>query len=256
MICDFAIIKDGLPLLYKCYNDASNSRTIFAEEDNLIMISGFFSALNSFSDSFEDLGTISELKLSNNKLKVSFLKDLNIPNLIYLATHDENSTGLQVQQILKDISQNFLQHYRVNKILEWRGKKDSFYAFEEIIEKFIKEEESKSNEKETNENVNDLLSSLGIKLDDSINPEPIIIEEEEEPNENNPEYYNFIPVFTISKKINPKFYLTGEISHKIYYQIDGKKSIKQIAELLGLKPEKVYNTSKNLIKLGFVSISY
>jgi hypothetical protein len=254
MICDFAIIKDGLPLLYKCYNDVSNSRTLFAEEDNLIMISGFFSALNSFSDSFEDLGTISELKLSNNKLKVSFLKDLSVPNLIYLATHDENSTGIRVQQVLKRISQNFLQQYSVNQILEWRGKKDSFQAFEEVVKTYIKEEEYENNEKETNENVNDLLSSLGIKLDDSISTEPIN-NNVEEIYENTPEYYNFIPVFTIAKKINPKFYLTGETSHKIYYQIDGKKSIKQIAEQLGLEPQKVYNTSKNLIKLGFISLS-
>jgi hypothetical protein len=254
MICDFAIIKDGLPLLYKCYNDAFNSRNIFAEEDNLIMISGFFSALNSFSDSFEDLGTISELKLTNNKLKVSFLKDLNIPNLIYLATHDEHSTGKKVQQILKIISQDFLQKYSIDQILEWRGRKDSFEAFEEIVEKYVEEEEAESSETETNENVNDLLSSLGIKIDESIRPEPIsnIIEEIDE---NTPEYYNLVPIFTISKKINPKFYLTGETSHQIYYQIDGKKSIKQIAEQLGLEPKKVYNTSKNLIKLGFVSLS-
>ncbi|MCK4380528.1 MAG: hypothetical protein KAW51_05260, partial [Candidatus Lokiarchaeota archaeon] len=85
MICDIIIIKDGLPLFSKNFAN-SNIKNLLSQEDNLIMISGFFSALNSFSDSFESMGTISELKLSKNNLKLSFLKDSNVPDLIYLAT--------------------------------------------------------------------------------------------------------------------------------------------------------------------------
>ena len=66
MISDILIIKDGLPLISA---NLTNSKNIFSQEDNLLMISGFFSALNSFSDSFEELGSISELKLSKNDLK-------------------------------------------------------------------------------------------------------------------------------------------------------------------------------------------
>jgi len=49
MIHDFLIIKDGLPLLFKNFSITKN---IFSEADSLILVSGFFSALNSFSDSF------------------------------------------------------------------------------------------------------------------------------------------------------------------------------------------------------------
>ncbi len=113
MIHDFLIIKDGLPLLFKNFSIAKN---IFSEADSLIMVSGFFSALNSFSDSFENLGTISELKLSNNDLKLSFLKDLSIPNLIYIATYDEKSKPVNILRILRKVARVFLQKFSIEDI--------------------------------------------------------------------------------------------------------------------------------------------
>ncbi|MFX0041472.1 MAG: hypothetical protein ACFE8L_01045 [Candidatus Hodarchaeota archaeon] len=253
MICDIVIIRDGLPLLSKSFNESSSSQTLFTQGDNLIMASGFFSALNSFSDSFEDLGNISELKLGNNNLKVSFLRDPSIPNLIFLATYDENSKGLTVQGVLKKISKTFLQQYNHNQILEWSGRKDTFKSFEQEIMIYINEEQDEIKPK-SNQNVNDVLSSLGIKIEDTANSVIARVDEIEEKNVSSPEYYAYIPRFTISKKINPKFYLTGETSHKIFYQIDGRKSIELIAKDLNIEPEKVYNISKNLIKLGFISL--
>ena len=117
MIHDFLIIKDGLPLLFKNF---SSSKNIFSQADSLLLVSGFFSALNSFSDSFEDLGTISELKLSNNDLKLSFLKDSSIPNLLYIATYDEKSKAINVLRILRKVSRTFLQKFNINEILNWR----------------------------------------------------------------------------------------------------------------------------------------
>ena len=113
MIHDFLIIKDGLPLLSRNF---TNSINVFSQSDTLILVSGFFTALNSFSDSFEDLGTISELKLSNNDLKLSFLKDNSIPNLIYLATFDESSKSVNVKRVLRKISRTFLQKYNISEI--------------------------------------------------------------------------------------------------------------------------------------------
>ena len=127
MICDVLIIKDGMPLFVK---SIANSINAFTQGDNLIMVSGFFSALNSFSDSFDDLGTISELKLSNNELKLSFLKDSSIPNLIYLATYDDKSKGVNVQRTLRKIARSFLMKYNINQIINWNGKIDAFRSFE------------------------------------------------------------------------------------------------------------------------------
>ena len=101
MISDVLIIKDGLPLLSV---NLTNENNLFSQEDNLIMISGFFTALNSFSDSFENLGSISELKLTNNNLKLSFLREKDNPNLIFLATFNDKEDVIDVQAFLRNIS--------------------------------------------------------------------------------------------------------------------------------------------------------
>ena len=96
---------------------------------------------------------------------------------------------------------------------------------------------------------------MGI-VEEKINEETnlLTLKSKLDPPPNLPNYCNQIPRFTSLKKINPKYYLTGETSHKVFFQIDGKKSIRQITESLDLKHAQVYNICKNLIKLGFVSL--
>lgn len=249
MIHDFLIIKDGLPLLFKNF---SSSKNIFSQADSLLLVSGFFSALNSFSDSFEDLGTISELKLSNNDLKLSFLKDSSIPNLLYIATYDEKSKAINVLRILRKVSRTFLQKFNINDILNWRGRTNAFETFECILERF-KKEELEDSESGFKERIVELFKSVEEKLNEESNL--YALKGKLEPSPDLPHYCNQIPRFTITKKINPKYFLTGETSCKVFYQINGKKSIEQIAKSLDLEYSQVYNISKNLIKLGFISLS-
>ncbi len=246
MIHDFLIIKDGLPLLFKNFSILKN---IFSETDSLLMVSGFFSALNSFSDSFEDLGTISELKLSNNDLKLSFLKDSSIPNLIYIATYDEKSKPVNVLRILRKLSRTFLQKFSIDAILNWRGNTNAFKSFENILEVFVDEE---LNESDTGfkERVVELFKNVEERLNEESNLQAL--RSKLDPPPNLPSYCNQIPRFTTTTKINPKYYLSGVTSQKIFYQIDGKKSIRQITESLNLKHAQVYNICKNLIKMGFI----
>ncbi|MFX0027631.1 MAG: hypothetical protein ACFE8B_00355 [Candidatus Hermodarchaeota archaeon] len=249
MIWDVLIIKDGLPLLSKSFSNSSNVKNMFSEIDNLIMVSGFFSALNSFSDSFEDLGTISELKLSNNNLKLSFLKDANIPDLIFLATYDSNSELINVQKFLQIISNLFLKNYSYNQIINWNGRLNSFKEFESVVEEFIEKEEKLTQAKH-DDNVVSWLRSFEENMDVKVK-----LESDLETVDPNPDYYNFIPIFTTAKKINPKHYLTGEVSCKIYENIDGKKTINQITKELNVEHNRVYNICKNLIKMGFISFT-
>jgi hypothetical protein len=214
------------------------------------MVSGFFSALNSFSDSFEDLGTISELKLSNNKLKLSFLKDTNVPDLIYLATFDPNSELMNVQRILKKISNHFVKEFDINQILKWNGRLNSFKSFETVIEQYVEEETSKK-KAEYDHQVFDWIKSFESERDEAI----INSKEDLDFGETNPEYYDYIPIFTTSKKINPKHYLTGDVSCIVYENIDGVKTINQITEEINVEQNKVYNVCKNLIKMGFISFT-
>ena len=248
MIHDFLIIKDGLPLLFKNFSIAKN---IFSEADSLLMVSGFFSALNSFADSFEDLGTISELKLSNNDLKLSFLKDSSIPNLIYIATYDEKSKPVNVLRILRKLSRTFILKFSIDAILNWKGNTNAFKSFENILEAFV-EEELNDSDTEFKERVVDLFKSVEERLNEESNLQAL--RSKLDPPPNLPPYCNQIPRFTTLKKINPKYYLTGETSHKVFYQIDGQKSIRQITEKLDLKHVQVYNICKNLVKLGFIGL--
>ena len=248
MIHDFLIIKDGLPLFVKHYTSLDNA---FTQGDNLIMVSGFFSALNSFSDSFDDLGTISELKLSNNELKLSFLKDRSIPNLIYLATYDENSNAVNVQRTLRKISRSFLMKYNINEILNWNGRINTFNSFESILNQYV-EEEKQEKESEFKDRVVKLIKTVEDKLNEESSL--LALKSEIKKPDNLPEYCYQIPKFTSSMKVNPKNYLTGDSSFKVFYQINGRKSIGDITSELNLEHKQVYNICKNLIKLGFIKL--
>lgn len=254
MINDVVIIKDGIPLLSKNFSQSS----MFSKQDNLIMISGFFSALNSFSDQFDDLGSISELKLSNNDFKLSFFKDTSIPNLIYLASYDDKSNSVNVRRYLRKISQTFLKKYNIAQISNWCGKADVFESFEEVIENFV-EEEKNENEQGFKEKVVKLFNIMKEKLDENIDysefkvPKDLKLENHKTIVEKHE--FNIIPCFKTSSKVNPKYYLTGEISHRVFNQIDGKKSIRQIAEELNTTSETVHNICKVLVKMGFITFS-
>ena len=252
MIRDLIIIKDGLPLFSKNFASTFNSvnhTNAFSQSDNIVMISGFFTALNTFSDSFEDLGMISELKLSNNDLKLSFLRDSTIPNMIYLATYDEKSNSVDVQKMLKKISRTFLKKYSMNNIVNWTGEMNYFQSFDEILEFFIEFEEDELENlpiQEVTGSSDDINRNLP-NADVSQLSENIEIVQM-------PEYCHQIPRISCSTHINPKYYLTGEISHKVFNSIDGNKNIGQISELLQVEYSQVYNICKNLIKLGFISL--
>ncbi len=235
MIRDLVIIKDGVPLLAK--NLSNSQKGLFSKENDLIMLSGFFSALNSFSDQFEDLGSIKELKLSKNNLKLSFLNDRSVQNLVYLATFDKDSNSVDVRSFLKSVSKSFINRYGINEIKKWAGRREMFETFEEVVDTFLEEEDYEGNGTSTYNEPEQLLKSHDIL------------------SENVPKYYHYIPRFKVSTKINPEHYLTGESSYKVFNKIDGIKSISQIANELQMKEERVYAISKNLIKFGFISFS-
>ena len=235
MIRDLVIIKDGVPLLAK--NLSNSQKGIFAKENDLIMLSGFFSALNSFSDQFEQLGAISELKLSKNNLKLSFLNDKSVQNLVYLATFDDDSNTIDVRSFLKTVSRSFINRYGINEIKKWAGRREMFETFEEVVDEFLEEEDYEGNEANSYHKTEQLLKSHDIL------------------NENVPNYYHYIPRFKMSTKINPEHYLTGQSSYEVFNKIDGIKTISQIANELKMNEERVYAISKNLIKYGFISLS-
>ena len=165
------------------------------------------------------------------------------------STLDEIGVRLNIRPRNKKNEDLSVYSRNINQILNWNGRLDSFKSFDEVIEKIIDAQETK-NQAEYNNKVVDWIKSF----DNNIN-EIHELKKESVDVETIPEYYNYIPTFTTSKRINPKYYLTGEISCEVYNQIDGRKSINQISSHLNVKQNQVYNICKNLIKMGFISLN-
>ncbi len=260
MIKNITIIKDGLPLFNKqlISGNFGHPKDFFFKKNNLVLASGFISALNSFSDSFNEIGSIKEIKFSND-LTLSFIKDGSIPNLIYLCSFDNNSNSVNVQRFLRRISKTFLQKYNTKEIINWSGRIDHFKEFRETIEEYIEDEEDES-ESQSKENVVDFFKEVEDKINDN-EPQSQKDNNTELENEKNGEtdnkfsYNRRVPLLKISEKVNPKYYLSGELSFKVFKQIDGKRSIAKIARDLKISDDRVYNTCKNLVKMGFISLS-
>lgn len=248
MICDVLIIKDGLPLFSKSFPNSSNGKNMFSELDNLIMVSGFFSALDSFSNSFDSLGYISELKLENSNLKLSFLRDPHVPDIIFLATFNDDSDLKGVQRFLNNIAELFFEKFDTTQIANWNGKLDSFKTFENIIETKVNDIEIVEPTQHDSKAF-DWLTSFETD-------EIVKVEEKIDVIEEIPDFYEFIPISTTNVAIGAmKNYLTGDISYRVYEKIDGLKTINQITNELRLEQYKVYNICKNLVKLGFISFN-
>jgi hypothetical protein len=254
MIRDLVIIKDGVPLFSKSLSDLS----IFSSKMNdLILLSGFFSALNSFSDQFEDLGAISELKLTNNNLKMSFLRDTQIQNMIYLATFDENSNSVDIKKFLRTVSNMFLKKYGIENINNWNGRSEAFKSFENMVEEIAKEDTNKDfqdfNKKEIEVTDNSTKKTKDQEFSEQ-NGALLEIKHQELCKKKSLDYLNFIPSLKLSKNVNPKYYLTGDLSLDVFNEINGNKTILEIAKDLNINPELVFNICKNLIKFGFVKL--
>ncbi len=234
MIQNVIIIKDGLPLLYKnCTNsdfnsDDNNNNCLFSNYNNLVMLSGFFSALNSFSANYKELGVIKELKLSNTDMKLSFMRNPSIPNLIFLATYNKNSDNFYIQEFLQKISAEFLSNYDREELMNWTGRVDEFEEFEGIIDHYL---DGYSSPEMKNTTIS--LSQNNIVEDSDI--------------------LGLIPKLNCSNGVNPDYYLTGLISKRIFSKIDGRKTIENIAKNLNISNDIAYNVIKSLNKMGFIS---
>ncbi|MHA1255602.1 MAG: hypothetical protein ACTSPS_08400, partial [Promethearchaeota archaeon] len=149
-----------------------------------------------------------------------------------------------------------LKKYNINEITNWAGRVDAFKSFEQIINNYV-EDEKEENELHFNEKVVNLFDDIKEKINDynsipEVKFESISKIEEIKINKN-PDYYNVIPILKISKKIDPSKYLTGDKPLDVFNQINGEKSIDQIAHELKMNQERVHAICKSLIKFGFIS---
>jgi len=252
MIRDVLIIKDGLPMFSRNFTDRRN---FISDQNNLILVSGFLSALNSFSEEFDDLGSIKELKLSNSNFRLAFLKNNTIPNLIFLASFDEETNSVNVQRFLKKMSYTFLKKYNISKIIDWDGRSNIFNSFTEIVRKYIQDEE-KEDDIDFKYKVVDLFKEIQERIEEKPEINSNIAENNSysKKKQENSKFRKVIPVLKIPKNFNPDFYLSGNLSKKLLNQINGNKTVCDLAEDLNISEENVHKICKNLIKMGFINL--
>lgn len=252
MIRDVLIIKDGLPLISKSF---SNSGNFISSSNDVLLMSGFLSALSSFSEEFNNLGTINEFKMSDSDLRLAFLKHQTIPNLIFLASFDRKTKGVNVQRFLRKMSYSFLKRFDEEKLENWDGNTKAFSSFSQIIKRYanrvIDEDEDDFKEK-----VVELFGKIQTKIDNAaIYEEKAKFERENgnstQENQSSP-FQTIIPILKIDDSVNPDFYLTGSNAKQVFNTINGKKTIQEISRNVKLPPEKVHSICKNLIKMGFI----
>ena len=135
MLNDLFILKNGLPIFTRneCLYD-DNSR---ASEDQITMISGFLSAINSFANNVDTLGNMKEMKMED--VSFLFFKPPNDNNLLFVgASKGKDIQGTMVEAMLKKISSAFIRRFPFITENRWDGETEVFKDFENILEKINK----------------------------------------------------------------------------------------------------------------------
>jgi len=245
-IKDIFIIKDGIPLLTEHCREENET---FSNKDEMIMMSGFFSALDSFSNKFNG-SLISELKLSND-MKLSFMRDPKIDNLIYIASTDAKSDEKSVKEILKKISSSFSNKYNANMLEKWSGKRADFQDFKEELEKIYNHDDNleESNSNQVIEEKQVIQKNHEENANEDKNEQVIVVKTPPKKKS----FSNAKPILRIKSNSNPERFLSGEMAKKIFKEINGNNNIASIAQKLQYDEVEVFNICKNFTKMGLIS---
>lgn len=280
MLNNLYILKDGLPIyINKNQSDSSkNSQNI--DDDQITMMSGFFSAINSFAMTIGNFGSMKELKMNN--VKFSFYKPDNIKtdSLLFVGSSDTETNTKTLESLLSKISSEFLRKYPYTIENRWDGRTEPFNDFNSEIEKLIKEEKVSDNsstseihelQPEQQENLNhdnfqqnrvtDYLISEQIRKENlrtntnDKNGEPIRIHNSGMNSLYNKDiFYNMIPIKRGEYDNGIYEIFSGEDSRHIFKNIDGKRTIEQLSKVTGLSKERVFQLCKTFIKMGLISL--
>ncbi len=128
----------------------TNENSPLDKEDRITMISGFFSAINSFIKTIVNYGEISELKMTND-IKFSFFKPKNAIDLLFVGSSDCAVEQSMIKSLLSKISSEFVRKFPVIKGKKWSGETNMFQKFDENLSDIIKTSEMDNNRKNEEE---------------------------------------------------------------------------------------------------------
>lgn len=288
MLNDLFILRNGLPIYVRSIKIDENSCKISTTLNNeqITIISGFFSAINSFAARMGIWGDIEELKM-NSDTKFSFYKHYN-DNILFVSSSNKHTDPHTTEMILKKIAEEFFHRFPDIEERKWEGNIDIFNDFDFIVKNVIKETEyilkslNTNDIKKKDEELivkpynNDykkfgpekvLMNHLSNKiLTEKIQMNNLKIKKNQElafhkaqTNDflpySNALFYNLIPI-----KYNPEDgdiydFFSGEDSKIVFKNIDGSQNIEKIGNSTGLPKDRVLNLCKGFIKMGLISFT-
>ena len=222
MLNDLFILKNGLPIFTRneCLYDSSQGN-----EDQITMISGFLSAINSFANNVDNLGNMKEMKMED--VSFLFFKPPNDNNLLFVgASKGKDIQGPMVEAMLQKISSAFIRRFPFITTNKWDGETEIFKDFDNILENIMKH-------KETMKQLNapECVGGNISKFDASL-----------------------VPYKRIKKIFEQGIYdlFSSNDSKLVFQQIDGTKSLETISETTDVPLNRVYSLCKSFIKMGLV----
>jgi hypothetical protein len=134
MIVNFFALRDGLPLLkinMDSQHDLSDNKKQF------MLLSGFFQAITSFTDSVDKLGEIDEVQMTDQIFSF-WRKKYKHSVILFIICSDENTGKPFRQAILEEASATFLHMYKKELQEKWTGETHQFQAFEPVFRDIVK----------------------------------------------------------------------------------------------------------------------
>ena len=241
------------------------------------MISGFFSAINSFATTIGNFGEMKELKMTND-IKFSFFQPIN-RDILFVASTSNCIDQIMIEQTLKRISHDFIQNYpEVVKGNKWSGKTDHFSSFNSIINSILIDAESRRLIVQSNRNIRkkEITSVvIGRSQNKSISSR-IMAENIRDTNRKHQidrqivfkqmkasnylpyskeVFYKLVPMKKVDNDESIYDIFSGEDSKKVFKKINGKISLESISNLTGIRNDRVFSLCKSFIKMGLISFT-
>jgi len=134
MIANFFALRDGLPLL-KINIDPEQKLS-----DNLkqfTLLSGFFQAITSFTDSVDKLGEIDEVQMTDQIFSF-WRKKFKHSVILFIICSGENTGKPFRKAVLEEASATFLHMFEDELRKKWTGETHQFKAFEQVFRDIVK----------------------------------------------------------------------------------------------------------------------
>ena len=109
------------------------------QNEQLTMISGFFSAISSFAQTVGNFGQISELKMTTD-IKFSFFKPRQCEDLLFIGSTDNGNNQFMIENLLKRISSEFIRQFPILQNGNWCGETDIFKKFDACLDDIVDSE--------------------------------------------------------------------------------------------------------------------